>query len=286
MEHSDHRRTRAIVLREFDEPLEVRQLDVPAPGPGELVVRVDFGGVCGTDVHLHSGRLDIPTPLVLGHEGLGRVVELGPGVTDDAHGDSLAVGDTVMWASSISCGTCVPCRMQGEPTLCERRTTYGVNLAVGSGGPAGSWSHYMSLRSGTSVVKVPDGVDPVAAMSLACAGPTMIHALYGRRPVRLGETVVVQGSGPVGLAAAAMAQLAGAASVIVVGGPAARLELAAELGIGDVHLDMIAVDDPGSVIEKVRSSSGGRGADLVIECTGAPRASRKASRWPDVAVPT
>ncbi|MFF9348230.1 zinc-binding dehydrogenase [Streptomyces sp. NPDC014734] len=273
MSNAHHKTSRSVVLREFNKPLALEELDVTEAGPGEVVVKVEYGGVCGTDAHLWNGRLNIPTPVVLGHEGLGTVERIGSGGLTDANGDPVAVGDTVMWASSISCGSCVPCRLHEEPTLCERRSTYGVNLTVSDApGPSGSWSERMVLRVGTSVVKVPAGVDPSAAMSLACAGPTMVHALYGRRPVRLGETVVVQGSGPVGLAAAAMAQLAGAARVIVVGGPEARLATARGLGIGDHHLDIIDGRDPESVVAEVRALTGGYGADLVIECAGAPNA--------------
>jgi threonine dehydrogenase-like Zn-dependent dehydrogenase len=115
-------------------------------------------------------------------------------------------------------------------------------------------------------VRLPDGVDPLAAMALACAGPTMVHALYERRPIRLGETVVVQGSGPVGLAAAALAQLAGAATVTLLGGPASRLALAAAVGIGDRHVNLVEADDQAAVL------AGLEGADLVVECTGVPAA--------------
>jgi threonine dehydrogenase-like Zn-dependent dehydrogenase len=265
--------SRSVVLREFNKPLALEELDVTAAGPGEVLVKVEYGGVCGTDAHLWSGRLNIPTPVVLGHEGLGTVEQIGSGGLRDANGDHLDVGDTVMWASSISCGSCVPCRMHEEPTLCERRTTYGVNIPVSDApGPSGSWSERMLLRAGTSVVRIPAGVDPLSAMSLACAGPTMVHALYGRRAVRLGETVVVQGSGPVGLAAAAMAQLAGAAHVIVVGGPEARLAVAERLGIGDHHLNVVDGQDATAALDEVRALTGGYGADLVIECAGAPNA--------------
>jgi threonine dehydrogenase-like Zn-dependent dehydrogenase len=109
-------------------------------------------------------------------------------------------------------------------------------------------------------------------MSLACAGPTMVHALCERRPVQLGEVVVVQGSGPVGLAAAALAQLSGAANVILVGGPAQRLAVAAEVGIGDHHVNVVESDDPAASLDQVVGLTGGRGADLVVECTGAPTA--------------
>ncbi|WP_432185251.1 zinc-binding dehydrogenase [Streptomyces tendae] len=266
---------RAVVLERFGEPLALRSFEVPAAGPGELVVACSYGGVCGTDVHLSQGHLGIPTPLVLGHEGLGTVHETGSGVGQDAEGTPLGVGDTVMWASSIACGVCVPCRQYREPTLCENRRTYGVNRPT-TQTPAlsGSWAEYIHLRAGTTVVRLPESVGPLAAMSLACAGPTMVHALYDRRPVRVGETVVVQGSGPVGLAAAAFAQLSGAARVILVGGPAARLDLARRAGIGDEHVDIVGGGPEGAekVLEHVRDLTGGRGADLVIECTGVPAA--------------
>jgi threonine dehydrogenase-like Zn-dependent dehydrogenase len=267
-------RSRAVVLGAFGQPLAIEEFELPAAiDPGAMVVASDYGGVCGTDLHLQQGHLDVPTPLVLGHEGLGRVHELGPEVTHDTSGTPLKPGDPVMWASSISCGRCVPCRMHGDQTLCENRQTYGVNRPTTST-PAlsGSWADYIYLRPGTTVVALPDGIDPLAAMSLACAGPTIVRALMDRRPVRLGETVVVQGSGPVGLAAAALAHISGAGKVILVGGPAGRLALAADLGIGDHHLNMVESDDTSTTLAEVVELTGGRGADLVVECTGVPAA--------------
>ncbi|MFG2889743.1 zinc-binding dehydrogenase [Streptomyces sp. NPDC048248] len=264
---------RAVVLEEFGKPLRLRTFGLPQAPDGGMVVACGYGGICGTDLHLRQGHLDIPVPLVLGHEGLGVIDELGPGAHRDATGAPVAEGDTVMWASSIACGVCPPCRLHREPTLCENRRTYGVNRSLADGPElSGSWADHIVLQPGTTVVKVADGTDPLAAMSLACAGPTVAHALSERRPVRLGEVVVVQGSGPVGLAAAAFAQLAGAAKVIVVGGPAGRLAQAAAAGIGDVHLDIAGADDPEQVLREVRAATGGGGADLVIECAGVPAA--------------
>ncbi|GAA0631615.1 zinc-binding dehydrogenase [Kutzneria viridogrisea] len=264
---------RAVVLEEFGKPLALREFTIPEAPAGGMIVACGFGGICGTDLHLHAGHLNIPTPLVLGHEGLGVVRELAPGVDKDAAGAPLSVGDTVMWASSIACGTCVPCRLHREPTLCENRRTYGVNRSTVDGPElSGAWADHIVLQAGTTVIKVAEGTDPLAAMSLACAGPTVVHALYERRPVRLGETVVVQGSGPVGLAAAAFAQLAGAAKVILVGGPAARLTQAAAAGIGEVHLNIAEAADPDAVLAQVLAETGGLGADLVIECAGVPAA--------------
>ncbi|MFD9723240.1 zinc-binding dehydrogenase [Streptomyces sp. NPDC059072] len=267
-------RAKAVVLEEFGEPPALREYEVPPAPAGGMVVACLHGGICGTDLHLQQGHLPIPTPLVLGHEGLGTVRELGPGApAHDATGAALRTGDRVMWASSIACGACVPCRLHREPTLCENRRTYGVNRAITDGPElSGAWAEFIVLQAGTTVVRLDDGIDPLAAMSLACAGPTVVHALYERRPVRLGETVVVQGSGPVGLAAAAFARLAGAAKVILVGGPESRLALAAAAGIGDVHLDITAPGGAEAVLDRVLAETGGAGADLVIECAGVPAA--------------
>jgi threonine dehydrogenase-like Zn-dependent dehydrogenase len=264
--------SRAVVLRAFGEPLVVDEFPVPPAGDGAAVVAVDYGGVCGTDPHLQAGHLDVPTPLVLGHEGLGTVHDLGNGVEHDVNGAPLRRGDRVMWASSISCGHCAPCRLRREPTLCENRRTYGVNRPTTAEPPlSGAWAEYIYLREGTAIVRLPDLVESLAAMSLACAGPTIIHA-FERRPVRVGEVVVVQGSGPVGLAAAALAELAGAAKVVLAGGPEARLRLAAEMGIGDAQVNVVEADDPADALGEVIELTGGHGADLVIECTGVPAA--------------
>ncbi|MEU7450065.1 5-exo-hydroxycamphor dehydrogenase [Streptomyces sp. ADI98-12] len=271
---SDGITARAAVLESFQKPLTLQEFPVPAPGPGEILVDVRYGGICGTDLHLQLGHLPIPVPLVLGHEGLGSIRRLGTEGLTDANGAELRTGDTVMWASSIACGSCGPCRQHREPTLCESRQTYGVNRQVeGDSGLFGAWSETILLHPGATVVRLPQSVDPLAAMSLACAGPTLVHALYERRPVRVGEIVIVQGSGPVGMAAAALAQLSGAAMVILIGGPQQRLDLARQCGIGDVHLNIADRSDAKSALNEAREMTrGGLGADLVIECAGVPEA--------------
>jgi threonine dehydrogenase-like Zn-dependent dehydrogenase len=261
-----------VVLRRFGEPLVLDEFDVPPAPEDGLVVASTYGGICGTDIHLQQGHLDVPTPLVLGHEGLGVVQELGPNVQRDVNGEPLREGDRVMWASSIACGRCRPCAVHRDSTLCVNRQTYGVNRPT-TAGPAlsGSWADCIYLRAGTTVVRVGDRIDPLDAMSLACAGPTVLRALLDRRPVRVGEVVVVQGSGPVGLAAAAFAELAGAAEVIVVGGPESRLRSAAGLGVGSRHVNIVDSADHDSTIAGLVDLTDG-GADLVIECTGVPDA--------------
>jgi threonine dehydrogenase-like Zn-dependent dehydrogenase len=262
------------VLEAFGEPVAIRHVagSTAEPEPGEVVAAVDFGGVCGTDVHLQAGRLAIPVPLVLGHEGVGRVAVLGRGVDRDALGAPLERGDRIAWASSIACGTCFYCRDAQEPTLCEHRRIYGITRPLDEPPHlTGSWAEVIRLGLGTTVVRLSDRLPSRAVIALGCAGPTVIHGLLHRLPVRPGESVVVQGAGPVGLAAAMYAHLAGADPVILIGAPAGRLQLAARLGVGDELLDIEALE-PAQRLERVYALTSGRGADLVVECAGVPAA--------------
>lgn len=265
---------RGVVLRAFDEPVALEEAPVPDPEPGALLARIEMGGVCGTDVHLHHGNLPIPLPVILGHEGVGRVEKLGEGVTTDFNGEPLQIGDAIAWASSIPCGRCYWCVVEKERTLCENRKVYGINQRFDEWPRfSGGWAEVIYLQPGSAVFKLPPGVTAEQAISLGCAGPTAIHGVLDVVGVTFGETVVVQGSGPVGLAAAMYAQLSGAARTIVVGGPANRLELAKEIGVGDVHIDIFAVTDPAERQRLVMAETpGGRGADVVLECAGVPSA--------------
>src|ERR1044072_7104250 len=107
------------VLSVLNEPLPLEEAPIPDPEPGAIVARVEFGGICGTDVHLHHGNLPIPTPVILGHEAVCRVERLGAGGTADFNGTPLHEGDAIAWASSIPCGHCYWCVVEKERTLCE-----------------------------------------------------------------------------------------------------------------------------------------------------------------------
>jgi D-arabinose 1-dehydrogenase-like Zn-dependent alcohol dehydrogenase len=265
---------RAAVLVAHGHPLELREFPELEPDDGSVVVQVDRAGVCGTDVHLFDGRLAVPLPLVLGHEAVGRVSALGPGALTDVLGQPLAVGDRVTWASSIPCRSCYYCVVEQELSLCERRQVYGINQGINDAPwGSGSYAAKMQLRAGTTIIRVPDGIDNDAVIALGCAGPTVMHALSDAVRPRPGERVIVQGCGPVGLAAAMYAKLAGAGQVMLIGAPASRLELAREIGACDTVLDIEAVTAPGERVRAARDTTfGRRGADLVIEATGQPSA--------------
>jgi threonine dehydrogenase-like Zn-dependent dehydrogenase len=156
--------------------------------------------------------------------------------------------------------------------LCERRRIYGINRRADEWpNLGGAWADVIYLHPGTMVARLDDGTPPEAVIALGCAGPTAVHGVLGIAPVAVGETVVVQGIGPVGLAAAMYAHLSGAGSVVLVGGPPSRLDRARRLGVGDVHVSLDG-SDAAARLATVRDITSGRGADLVIEATGVPQA--------------
>jgi len=263
-------KARAAVLARFEAPLEVREYPAPeSVGPGAALVRVEMAGICGTDVHLWHGQLPIPLPVILGHETVGRIAALGAGLERDWTGQPLAAGDRVTWASSIVCGSCYYCRVKRQPTRCLGRKAYGISYCADEPPHLhGGYAEYIVLRPGTAIFRAPEALATEAVVGAGCALWTAIHGVE-RLGIAWGDVVVVQGSGPVGLAAVAVAREAGASRVIVTGGPEHRLERARRFG-AEVTIDVEKhIDRRGMVLE---ATPGGYGADVVIECVGHPAA--------------
>lgn len=263
---------KAAVLTAYEQPLELREYEaIGAAGPGEAVVRVEMAGICGTDVHLWLGQLPVPLPVILGHETVGRIEFLGDGLTKDWRGQDLAVGDRVAWASSIVCGECYYCRVKRQPTRCTSRKAYGISYCADHAPHLrGGYAEQIHLRAGTAIFRLPETLPTEAVVGAGCALATAIHGLE-RCPVEWGDSVVVQGTGPVGLAAIAVAKQAGATRIIAIGGPPHRLELAQAFG-ADTVIDIAGVTDPAVRREQVLSLTGGFGADVAVECVGYPNA--------------
>ncbi|WP_420093239.1 zinc-binding dehydrogenase [Mycolicibacterium agri] len=265
---------RAAVLETTGGEVRIGTYPAAPAQPGAVVVDVLHAGICGTDIHLQDGRLPVPLPVILGHEAVGVVRELGDGVDADATGDRLRAGDHVVWASSIPCGRCHYCVALHEYSLCEQRRVYGINQSAQVWPHlSGGWAERIYLQPGTALFRVPAQLSGLEVVALGCAGPTIVHGLLGRAAPRVGEVVVIQGAGPVGMAAAMYARLAGAGTIVLVGGPAERLKVADELGVCDLALDIDRHTEPEARIDAARQvTPGRRGADLVIEATGLPSA--------------
>ncbi len=153
-------------------------------------------------------------------------------------------------------------------TRCPARKVYGITYSARDG-LLGGWSQQVYLKPGVKIIRLPDQVSPRQVMAGGCALPTSLHAL-DRAQIRLGDTVAVQGAGPVGLTCAALAKLSGAGLVLIIDSRENRLQMAREIGI-DVTIPLDK-DDPGEVVRQVEDHNRGRGADVTIEATGAPPA--------------
>jgi 5-exo-hydroxycamphor dehydrogenase len=241
--------------------LETWEVPVPEPEPGGALVKVLLGGVCGSDVHILSGEAgEMPFPIVLGHEGVGRIEKLGAGVATDYAGVPVTPGDLVYWAPIALCHRCYSCTVQ-EETPCENSRFFEHAEKPNWG----SYADYAWLPSGLAFFRLPDHAQPEAVASLGCALPTVLRGFDRCGQIRLGDTILVQGAGPVGLSAIMVAAEAGAREIIVIDGAAKRLEIARSLGASAVISLALA---PEERRRAVYDRTGPAGPDVVIEAAG------------------
>jgi L-iditol 2-dehydrogenase len=250
-------------------PIEIWTMDDPLLEAGDILLETVASEVCGTDVHLHHGQLaGVPYPIIPGHVSVGRIVELR-GVAADAVGRPLSTGDTVtffdVWGT---CHRCYHCAVAGQPNLCPARKVYGITFGAHDG-LHGGWAEAIHLKAGTAVFKLPEGLTSDDVIGGGCGLFTGFGSVE-RAEIRPGSCVVVQGSGPVGLSAAAFARLGGCGELFVIGDPAARLALATRLGADRSF--SVSESTPAERLAAVREATGGRGADVVIEASGNPAA--------------
>jgi NAD+-dependent secondary alcohol dehydrogenase Adh1 len=241
---------RAALLSEYHRPLElVERPDPEIARPDQVLLRVAGAGVCATDLHAMEGLMEpagVTLPRVLGHENTGVVEAIGSLVS------TVSVGDAVMVYPPYSCGLCLACR-RGHDMHCERHEFYGLTVD-------GGFAERLVVAE-RSVIKLPDGVDPVEVAPHADAGLTAYHAV--RRVAHLmlpGTTAVVIGVGGVGHIVLQLVRELGSSVVVAVDTDPTRRALAGELGADEV------LDGRGA--DAVRELTGGRGADLVLDVVG------------------
>lgn len=240
---------KAAVVSSFTEPLEVQDREIPQPGPGEVLVRLEACGLCHTDIHAAHGDWPVKPglPFVPGHEGVGIVEKLGPGVANRTVGERVAIP----WLG-YACGECRYC-IDGRETLCESQHNSGYSVD-------GGFAEY-AVASARFAVPVPDGVSALEAAPLTCAGVTTYKALKiaGIQPT---ERVAIFGIGGLGHLAVQYARIMGG-TVIAVDVEDAKLELARELGAA--HVVNAARVDPEIAIQELG------GADVALVLAASPR---------------
>ncbi len=270
-------KSRAAILFEVGQKLEVREVDVQDPDPGEVRIQMVAGGVCHSDLHVMSGHLSAPLPAILGHEGAGIVADVGAGVT------SVRPGDHVIPLWRLSCGECEYCT-GGRPALCPAGTEirWSGRLLDGTSrfkldgqeikhfAGVSSFSNYTVLPE-KAVLKIPDDLPLERAALLGCAVITGFGAVVNAAQVRPGRTVAVFGVGGVGINVVQGAVLAGAEKIIAVDLLESRLEHAKRFGA--THVVNASAGDP---VEQIRDLTGGRGVDYAFEVIGLPITMRQA----------
>ena len=264
------REARAIVLEKFNEPLVLRSFPIPHPKEGEVLVKVEAAGVCGSDVHMWEGRDPrIRLPMILGHEGAGEIVEMNR-EKKGVHGNPLKIGDKVLWSRGVTCGHCYYCKIKMEPSLCPDRWVYGIHTSCAE--PpyfTGNYSEVLLLDRNVDLFKIESDVDLLTLVPASCSGATAAHA-FDLSKMESGDSVLVQGVGPLGIFAIAFAKSFGASQIIAIGGTEERLTMCKSFGATlTLNRNSLSFEERK---ETLREITHGRGVDVAFEMAGEPDA--------------
>ncbi|MFI5718957.1 S-(hydroxymethyl)mycothiol dehydrogenase [Nocardia sp. NPDC051750] len=267
---------RGVIARKPGAPVELTDIVIPDPGPGEVVVSVAACGVCHTDLTYREGGINDEFPFLLGHEAAGTVDSVGEGV------ESVAVGDFVVLNWRAVCGNCRACK-RGRPQYCfdtfnatqKMTLTDGTELTPALG--IGAFAEKTLVHAG-QCTKVDAAADPAVAGLIGCGVMAGLGAAVNTGNVGRGDSVAVIGCGGVGDAAIVGARLAGASTIIAVDRDEKKLTWARELGATHT-IDATTAD----TVAAVQELTGGFGADIVIDAVGRPETWRQAFYARDLA---
>jgi 2-desacetyl-2-hydroxyethyl bacteriochlorophyllide A dehydrogenase len=244
----------------FQAPGEVQIDEVAEPellAGDDAIVRVEASGICGSDLHIYHGRVQIEPGFVIGHEFVGEVIAAGDDVT------RVAVGDRVLGTYGTACGECFFCKRE-EFHKCDEARVYGHGATLGSLQGAQA-EQVLVPHANLTLRKVPEGLSDDVALFAGDVMGTGFHAIDSR-PLAEGESAAILGMGPVGLCAVQAAKAAGASEVIAIDTVEDRLKMAESFGATPVHL---TEQDPRGEVKKLTE---GRGVDLAVEAVGHPEA--------------
>jgi len=266
----------AAVLTAVNLPFETREYPVVAPPAGHARLKLAASGICGTDIHIQTGKLGPFANQIIGHEFVGVVDAVAPegAVAPDGAARGFKVGDNALVCIARPCGKCALCE-SGDDANC-------VNMGVTNSGDPSAAPHFhggfgeYSFAPFENLVKLPAGADPLAAAVFACPGPTVLHAFSLAEKagvdIRRVRTAVVQGVGPVGCFAILYLASLGVGNIIAVGGARSRAREGTIRRLGATGFCCVPENTDGEITGKVREISDGLGADLVFEASGKPAA--------------
>lgn len=235
--------------------VRIEEREVPTAGPGDLVVKIDCVGVCGSDIERYHQPTHRP-PIVMGHENIGIITQVGEGV------EGFSVGERILCGPPSYCAEGCPSCRRGRPNICA----HGFANTAGIGGPDGGYAEYMKIRDARHkiLVKIPDSVDSKDAVlfDIVCVA---LHGLR-RSNFKPGDTVAVSGSGPIGLSAIQLAKAVGARKVIAIARNQRKADVLQAYG-ADVCIFTDTCGDLGKAVQEAVGNE--QGADVTLECAGA-----------------
>jgi len=248
-------------------PFEIRLFPVRSPRPGEVLVKIRMSTICRSDIHSYLGHRPNPCPGVLGHEIIGDIVELGEGVRHDMRGEPLAPGDRITWSEYFIPGPNYYTEVLDLPQKSPGVDKYGHMAATTEPHHHGGFGEYCYVLPHSWILKLPVALTDEEATPINCGVATMM-CVTERAEIAMGDAVVVQGLGLLGLYGAAIAKSRGARLVVGLDTVAARRDLAARFGV-DHALDPSAMGEA-ELVKTVRGLCRPEGADAVLEVCGYP----------------
>jgi len=258
---------RAAVMTAAKKKLKIREYPLPKVGHGCILVRITCCTICGSDLHSWLGHRKTPIPIILGHEIVGQIVELGEGITHDSGDKPLNIGDRITWTIMDNCGKCYYCREKGLPMKCRYLKKYGHDSCQNPPHFVGGFAEYCYVTPGTCVIKTPENLTDEEVAPANCGLATAI-AGWEAAEIRPLENVLIQGAGALGFYAAALAKHYGCNRIIVTDVIEHRLELIKEFGATDT-INVRGMEDV-EIAQAVFDLTGGFGVDAAMEVAGVP----------------
>ena len=270
---------------------EIREYPLPDPAPGCLLVKMEVSGICGTDKHTYQGYVGqyggagtprpVPFPIIQGHENVGTIAAIGGDAPyTDFEGVPVRIGDRVIVGPNVSCGECYYCRHDFPYYCCEKTVDYGNNISAKNPPHLfGGWSQYLYVVPGSFVVKVPEELPSeiavlteIMAVTVGMDRAKQLSA-FPSESFRFDDSVVVLGTGPLGMCFVMKARMLGAGTIIAIDLSDYRLKFAEKLGAD--HVINASRTSEKERLAMVRELTHGRGADVVVECAGVAQAVRE-----------
>jgi len=257
------RKAAGMVFKGSKKPFEYSEFSIRDLKQGEILVEIEYSTICKSDVHTVKGKRKASTPLILGHEMLGRIIEMKPESRTDINGEQLGINHRITWSIAANCGKCYYC-INNLPQKCENLFKYGHRKIDGINDLSGGYGTHCILVKGTKIVKIPDEMPDKVACPANCATATVTAAIRNCGAIE-DKSVLIQGAGMLGITACAMINEKKARDIIIIDPNNHKLETAKRFGATYV---INSREKAGTIKEQILKICQGKGVDLAFEMSG------------------